>query len=121
MCKNILTPPSLDSIVDNATPFRYCSDAECGEFYCPLPNNNILYLHPYMSIAYQNALITYVRQIAALFKPNCPEEGYSARVGNIYFKSCKVNESINCSSGSQVSCYNTELRLHIEYFCCQIL
>jgi len=115
--KNILTPPSLDSLIDNGRPFKYCSRSNCAEHYCPLLGNEVEYLHLYMSIAYQNAVISYARNIAKLFKPVC-NEGDTAVIGNIYFKACKTQDICNCYSGSSACCYDTEMRLTIEYYCC---
>lgn len=117
--KNIATPPSLDSLIDNGRPFKYCSRSICGEHTCPLLGNDIEYLHLYMSVAYQDSLVNYIKRISNLFKPICPE-GYSASVGNIYIKKCKTQELCNCTSGSSACCYDTELRLRIEYYCCPV-
>jgi len=107
--------PSLQNLINGGNPFRYCSSAtSCIDHICP----GSQYLHLYMSIEYQDSLISYAKRIAQVFKPVCPQEGYTSRIGNIYFKSCKVNESVNCYSTSTGVCFDTELRLHVEYFCC---
>ena len=114
--KNILTPPTLTAIYPNATPFRYCDAADCGEFYCDIPTS-LPIQHIYMTIAYQNALIAYARQIANLYKPDCGEDK-TAYYGRIIFKSCTTSDR-GCDEEGVISCYDKELRLMIEYYCCE--
>ncbi|HNA65433.1 MAG: hypothetical protein K1X68_02165 [Saprospiraceae bacterium] len=115
--KNILTPPSLLSLYPGATPFKYCDASDCSEFYCELPTT-LHYQHIFMSISYQNALIYYARQIAQLYKPIC-EEGKVCRIGRILFKSCLISNH-GCNTKGDISCYDKEIRLMIEYYCCPI-
>ncbi len=104
-----------------ANPFHFCSNAECGTYYCE-DLGPTYYLHRPMSIAYQNQIAAHIIYLATfalrplcdpnVFGPNC-----SARVGNIYFSVCTDPNASSCENLGD-PCWDTKIIIHFEYTCC---
>jgi len=111
-----LVHPDMLNIFPDGSPYRYCSSATCGTYYCP--NEPFPYRHFTISIAYQNALMNHLRNyIATLVEPNCPEN-YEARLGDIYLYYCKFHNQSNCENLSEENCHDIKIGVRFEFWCC---
>jgi len=116
-CYNLgaIVPNNLLDLIADSNPFRFCSRAECGTYYCP--GESWPYRHFAMSIAYQNAIMSFIRgTIAPLIAPIC-EGDEPATLGTVYVKACKI-DGRNCENLAETDCHDVFLSVRCIFWCC---
>lgn len=120
-CLKFGVPDILSDIIADFNPWLYCTYSDCSPFYCWGGFDQSRHLP--ISIAYQNAMLSYARTFAVangylyilLQEFQCENQELRIKEIRFYFGS---DPNIDCSSSSPDPCHNTEIFMWVEYYCC---
>jgi hypothetical protein len=103
----------------DANPFLYCSNADCGTYYCD--GIGAPFLHRPMTIALQDQIAARILWLQSLLRPQCDSTQFgpncSARLGDIFFSVCTDPEKSGCEN-LEDPCWDTKIIIRFEYYCC---
>ncbi|NOT35852.1 MAG: hypothetical protein HOP11_00580 [Saprospiraceae bacterium] len=104
-----------NATVDNTDrmPFGYCLDREtCNAFYCNIAGGTF---HNFSDIVFQDAIITYLKNLANQNRPTCPN-GQQASVYSLLVPET-VDSRDRCDETTLSDCHNRHWKLEVKYTC----